>query len=321
MVYKFFDSKVSGSGAKLIPENEQLDNEIHKPIIRKFEKRRVYLTFRDNIWGVDLADMQLLSKYNKGIRSLFCVIDIFSKYVWVVPLKDKKGISIVKAFQSILKQSNRKPNKIWVDKGSEFYNAYFKKWLRDNNIVIYSTHNEGKSVVAERFIRTLKRKIYKYMTSISKNVYIAKLDDIVDEYNNAYHTTIKMKPIVVKVNTYINTSKEINNKDPKFKVGDYVRISKYKNIFAKGYMPNCSEEVFIIKKVKNTIPWTYVINDLNSEEVIGTFYEKELQKRNQEEFRIEKVIRRKGDKLYVKWKGYDNSFNSWIDKANLVQRT
>ena len=321
MVYKFFDSKVLGSGAKLIPENEQLANELHKPVIRKFEKRKAYSTFKDNIWDVDLADMQLLSKYNKGIRFLLCVIDIFSKYAWVVPLKDKKGISIVKAFQSILKQSNssQKPNKVWVDKGSEFYNAYFKKWLRDNDIVMYSTHNEGKSVAAERFIKTLKSKIYKYMTSISKNVYIDKLNDIVDEYKNTYHITIKMKPTDVKDNTYINTSKEINNKDPKFKVGNHVRISKYKNIFAKGYMPNWSEEVFVIKKVKNTVPWTYVINDLNGEEIIGTFYEKELQKTNQEEFRIEKVIRRKGDKLYVKWKGYDNSFNSWIDKKDIIK--
>ena len=191
MVYKFFDSKVSGSGAKLILENEQLATELHKPIIRKFEKRKVYSTFKDNIWGVDLADMQLLSKYNKGIRFLLCVIGIFSKYAWVVPLKDKKGISIVKAFQIILKQSNRKPNKTWVDKGSEFYNAYFKKWLRDNDFVMYSTHNEGKSVVAERFIRTLKGEIYKYMTSISKNVHVDKLDDIVDKYNKTYHTTIK----------------------------------------------------------------------------------------------------------------------------------
>ena len=118
MVYKFFDSEVSGSGAKLIPENEQLANELHQPIIRKFEKRKVYSTFKDNIWGADLADMQLLSKYNKGIRFLLCAIDIFSKYAYVVPLKDKKG----KTFQIILKQSNssRKPNKIWVDKGSEF---------------------------------------------------------------------------------------------------------------------------------------------------------------------------------------------------------
>ena len=113
---------------------------------------------------------------------------------------------------------------------------------------MYSTHNEGKSVVAERFIRTLKSKIYKYITSISKNVYIDKLDDIVDEYNNTYNTTIKMKPNYVKDNTYINANKEINNKDPKFKVGDRVRISKYKSIFAKVYMPNWSEEVFIIKK-------------------------------------------------------------------------
>ena len=313
------DKKSEGSGVKLIPQNEQLANELHKPIIKEFEKRRVYSTFKDNIWGVDLAYMQLLSKYNKGIRFL-CVIDIFSKYAWVVPLKDKKGTSIVKAFQIILKQSNsRKPNKILIDKGSEFYNAYFKKWLQDNDIVMYTTHNEGKSVVAERFIRTLKGKIYKYMTSISKNVYIDKLDDIVDEYNNTYHTAIKMKPIDVKDNTYINASKEINNKDPKFKVGDHVRISKYKNIFTKGYMPNWSEEVFVIKKVKNTYPWTYVINDLNGEEIIGTFYEKELQKTNQEEFRVEKVIRRKGDKLYVKWKGYDNSFNSWIDKKDIIK--
>ena len=283
MVYKFFDKKSKGSGAKdintkLIPQNEQLAEELHKPIIRKFEKRKVHAAFKDNIWGAELADMQLLSKYNKGIRFLLCVIVIFSKYAWVVPLKDKKGISTVKAFQIILKQSNsRKPNKRWVDKGSEFYNAYFKKWLRNNDIVMHSTHNEGKSVVAERFIRTIKSKIYKYMTSISKNVYIDKLDDIVDEYNNTYHTTIIMKPIDVKDNTYINVDKEINNKDPKFKVGDRVRISKYKNIFDKGYMPNWSEEVFVIKKVKNTVRWTYVINDLNGEEIIGTFYEKELQ--------------------------------------------
>ena len=156
------------------------------------------------------------------------------------------------------------------------------------------------------------------MTTISKNVYIDKLDYIVKEYNNKYHTSIKMKPLDVKDNTYIDFKKEIDNKDPKFKVGDHVRISKYKNIFAKGYMPNWSEGVFVIKKVKNTVPWTYVVNDLNDEKIIGTFYEKELQSTNQQKFRIEKVIKRKGDKLHVKWKGYDNSFNSWIDKKDLV---
>ena len=156
------------------------------------------------------------------------------------------------------------------------------------------------------------------MTAISKNVYIDKLDDIVKEYNNTYHTSIKMKPVDVKDNTYIDFKKEVNDKDPKFKVGDHVRISKYKNIFVKGYMPNWSEEVFIIKKVKNIVLWTYVINDVNSEEIIGTFYEKELQKTDKKEFRIEKVFKKKGDKLYVKWKGYDDSLNSWIDKKDLV---
>ena len=177
---------------------------------------------------------------------------------------------------------------------------------------MYSTNNEGKSVIAERFIRTLKNKIYKYMTSISKNVYIDKL-----EYNNTY-TPIKMKSVDVKENTYIDFKKEINNRDPKFKVGDHVRISKYKNIFTKGYMPNWSEEIFIIKKMKNTVTWTYVIDGLNGEEIIGTFYENELQKTDQKEFRIEKVLKKKREKLYVKWKGYDNSFNSWIDKKDIV---
>ena len=145
------------------------------------------------------------------------------------------------------------------------------------NIEMSLIHNEGKSVVAERFIRTLKTKIYKYITSVSKNVYIDKLNDIVNEYNNTYHRTIKMKTDDVKNNTYIDSielhsSKEVNDKDPKFKVGNHVRISEYKNIFAKGCTPNWSEEVFVIKKVKNTLPWTYVINDLNGEEIILTFY-------------------------------------------------
>ena len=175
----------------------------------------------------------------------------------------------------------------------QFYNSHYKKWLKDNSMEIYSTHNEGKSVVAERFIRTIKNKIYKYMTSISKNVYIDKLDDIVNEYNNTYHRAIEMKPTDVKDNRYIDFGKKVSDNDPKFKVGDHVRISKYKNIFAKGYTPNWSEEIFVIKKIKNTVPWTYVISDLNGEEITGTFYENELQKIDKQEFRIEKVIRKK----------------------------
>ena len=144
-------------------------------------------------------------------------------------------------------------------------------------------------------------------------MYIEKLDDIVNKYNNTYHSTIKIEPVDVESNKYINSSKEIDGKDHKFKVRDDVTISKYKNIFAKGYVPNWSKEVFVIKKVKNTVPWTYVISDLKGKEIVGTFYEKELQK-NSRKLRVEKVINRKGDKPYVKSKGFDNSFNSWVDK-------
>ena len=175
---------------------------------------------------------------------------MFSKYAFVVPLKEKEGVSIINAFQSNLNNSKTKPNKIWVNQGSEFYNNQFKKWLKDNNISMYSTHNEGKSIVAERFIRTLKNKIYKHMTAISKNVYFDVLDDIVDKYNNRYYRTIKMKPIDVGNDFFAEYNKETNEKDPKFKVGVHVKISKFKNIFAKGYTRNWSEEMFIVKKNK-----------------------------------------------------------------------
>ena len=147
------------------------------------------------------------------------------------------------------------------------------------------------------------------MTSISKNVSLDKLDDTANKYNNTCHRTIKMKPVDVKPSMYIDFNKKNNKASPKFKIDDTVRISKYKNIFAKGYVSSWSE-VFVIKKVKNTVPWIYIVSDLNGEEVVGTFYEKELQKINQKELRVKKVIKRIGNKLYVKWNGYNNSFNS-----------
>ena len=243
----FLIKKTSGSGIKNenIP-NIELAKEFNKSIIRKCKKKE-HSFFIDNIWGADFADMQLISTFNKRIRFLLCVINIFSKYVWVIPSKNKKGTTITNVFQNILDESNCKPNKIWVDKTSKFYNRSMKSFLQNNNVEMYSTNNEEISVFLERFIRTLKNKIYKYMTSISKNVYINKLDDIVDMYNNIYHST-KTNPTDVKPSTYFESSKEINYQDTKFKTNDIVRISKYKSIFMKGYVPNWSEEVFVIKK-------------------------------------------------------------------------
>ena len=279
MAYKCFDKTFKGSG--ITNElNYQLANELPKPIIRKFKKRKVYSSFRDNIWGVDLADMQSLSKYNKGIKYLLCAIDFFSKYAWLDPLKDKKETSIVNALQKIISKE-RKPNKIWFNQGSEFYNQSFKDFLKINNIEMYSAFNEGKSVVAERFIRTLKNQIFKHMRTTFKNVYFDVLDDIVNKYNNTIHRTTKMKPIEATDDSFAEYNEESNKRNPKFKFDNHVRISKYKNIFTKGYAHNWSEEIFVIKKVKDTVPWTYVINDLNNEEVIENLYEKELQKTNQ----------------------------------------
>ena len=240
MVYKFFDKKSMGSGTAKSSSLERgslkLSDELHKPVIREFNKRKVYSQFKDNIWGVDLADMQSLSKKNKGIKYLLCAIDLFSKYAFVVPLKDKKGTSITNALNKVITQSNRKPNKIWVDQGGELYNHVFKKWLLSNEIIMYSTFNEGKSVVAERFIRTLKNKLYKHMTATGKNVYYDVLDDIVNRYNNTKHSTIKMKPKDVKNGNNRMYIDEYNKNSARYNVGDRVRISEFKNIFTKVYL-------------------------------------------------------------------------------------
>ena len=205
--------------------NYQLANELHKQIIKKFTRGKVYSSFIDNIWGADLADMQSISKYKRGINYLLCATDLFSKYAWVAPLKDKKIISIVHAFQKIILKG-RKPNKIWVDQGCEFCNKLFKKFLEINYIEMYSTYNEGKYIVAERFIRTFKNKIFKDVKAVSKNVYFDVLDDIVNKYKSTVHRAIKMKPVDVTSDSYAECSEDSNEKDAKFKVGDRVRISK-----------------------------------------------------------------------------------------------
>ena len=188
-------------------------------------KDKVYSSFRDNIWGVDLADMQWLSKYNKGIQYLLPEIDLFNKYAWIVPLKEKRGISIINAFQKIISKGQQ-PNKIWVNQDGEFYNELFKRFLKINNIEMYSTYNEGKYVIAKRSIRMLKNKIFKHMTAVSKNVYFDVLDDIVNKYNNTVHRSIRMTPIDVTSDSHAEYNENSNETKPKFQVGDYVRISK-----------------------------------------------------------------------------------------------
>ena len=309
--------------------SQQLAEELHKPITRNFRKRRVISRGVDEIWDADLVEMQKYSKWNKGFNYLLMVIDIFSKYGWIVALKDKKTESVSLAFVHIFKKSKRKPEKLWTDKGSEFISKHFKDFLKKNNIMLYHTQNEEKSSVVERWNRTMKNRMWKMFSANNNTIYWDKLDKLLDDYNNRKHSSIKMSPT--------EASKKVNEKQvfanlyedeiylkpgkPNLSIGDKVRISKYKRkVFDKGYTPNWTEEVFVIDKVNLTKPVTYNIVDLLGEKVEGSFYEKELQKAKQQTFRIEKVVRRdnKKKKALVKWKGYSDKFNSWVDFKDLV---
>ena len=298
---------------------KSLAEELHKPIKRKFKKRRVLVNGIDKIWAADLVDTQAFSKFNSGVKYLLAVIDVFSKYGWLIPLKDKTGKSVASALKTIFKE--RKPEKMWEDKGKEFYHKDVKDLIK-----LYSTENEEKSSVVGRWIRTMKEKMWKYFSANSTNVYINVLPDLVKEYNNTRHSSIKMTP--VKASKKENELKvwrnlypdhlEIYDIKPKFSVGDKVRISKKKKTVEKGYTTRWTEEIFTIVEVKRTSPVTYKIADLNGEEIKGTFYIPGLQKTSQEIFRIEKVIKRGKKKSLVKWKGYSDDFNSWVDNKEIV---
>ena len=290
-----------GWGGRREKKVSTLAEELHKPVRRKFKRRRVLVNGIDKIWAADLADIQAFSKFNRGIKYLLAVIDVFSKYGWLIPLKDKTGKYVASALKTIFKE--RKPEKMWVDKGKEFYNKDVKELIE-----LYSTENEEKSSVVERWIRTMKEKMWKYFTTNSTNVYINALPDLVREYNNTRHSSIKMTPVEAseKKNefkvwkTLYPNRLDILDINPKFSVGDKVRISKKKELFEKGYTTRWTEEIFTITKIKRTSPITYKIADLNGEEIDGTFYEPELQKTSQQLFRIEKVIEKGKNKSLVK---------------------
>ncbi|XP_065642203.1 uncharacterized protein LOC136073868 [Hydra vulgaris] len=259
---------------------------------KKKTKRKVIANGIDDIWAADLVDMQSYSKFN-GIKYLLMVIDIFSKYGWIFPLKNKTGIEVANGFNKIFK--DRKCNKLWVNKGLEFYNKHVKAL----GVHLYSTENEEKSCVVERWNRTMKEKMFKYFSANSTRKYIDVLDEMVNQYNNTKHSSIKMTPIKAsdKKNeniVFLNLNSKVRSKSPNstFSISDKVRITKKKGAFEKGYTPRWTEEVFTVSQVQYTDPPTYKITDCNNEEIQGIFYEQELQKTSQEIFRNEKVIRK-----------------------------
>ena len=312
-----------GSKKKNSRWTDQLASELHRPITRKFKKRRVYVGKIDQIWAADLVDMMAFSRFNGGTKYLLTVIDVFSKYGWIVPLKTKTGAEVARALKKIFRE--RKPEKLWVDKGKEFYNKDVKNLLNINNILIYSTENEEKSSVVERWNRTMKEKMFQYFSANSTRKYIDVLDDMVDHYNRTVHSSIKITPVEAskkknenKVWIHLYSFPEPPKQKPKFSVGDRVRIGRKKSKFEKGYTVRWTEELFKIHKVQLTDPPTYKLKDLNDEEITGSFYEPELQKTTQHTFRIEKVIKKKGNKAFVKWLGYPDSFNSWVNARDII---
>ena len=223
--------------------------------------------------------MQHFSRQNKGFRYLLTVIDVFSKYAWVIPLKTKTGKDILQSFETLFKE--RMPKKIWTDAGKEFINKGFKQFLTENEIELYQTYNEGKAVVIERFNRTIKDKMWRYFTETGHNKYLDILPRLIFDYNNTFHTTIKMTPVEASLSknaykiSYIPDT-EHTMKRPQYKIGDRVRIYKYKKLFSKGYETNWTNEIFVISQINNTSPITYKIKDLNGEDIIGSFYKQEL---------------------------------------------
>jgi len=271
--------------------------------------------------------MQEWSNVNKGFRYMLNVIDVFSKFAWSIPLKDKTGKVTLDGFKQIVKESGRIPKYIWVDEGKEFYNKYMNEWLKENDITRYSTHGEHKSVVAERWNRTLKANMWKRFTAENTRNWIDMIDKLVYEYNNTKHRTIKMTPTEASkkeneetVFENINIPLKIKNIQ-KFKVGDTVRISRIKGLFEKGYLPNWSEEIYTVCEVKNTVPFTYILKDTSGDIISGSFYNEELQKASQEVFRIEKVLSKKKingiEHGFVKWLGYNKKFNEWIPMKDI----
>lgn len=304
-------------------EQKVLADELHAPARRRFQTRRtITLGIRD-LFQADLVDMQQLSRSNKGNKYYLAVIDTFSKMGYAEPLKTKSMKDVTEAMRKILKRSGV-PKNLQTDQGLEFFNKEFKSLMKENGINHYNTWTDKKAAIVERWNRTIKNKIWKMFTEENTTNWIDSLQHIVDDYNNKKHSTIKMRPVEVnKDNEFqvlerLATSKT-SIKDPKFKVGDFVRLSRYKNIFEKGYTGNWTEEIFEIVKVKNTVPITYTVKDMSGEMLQGTFYELELKKTKiGDYFRIEKILQRKKMpngivKLKVRWKGYNKKYDSWID--------
>jgi len=309
----------------------QYRKELTKPVTKIFEKRKVLTYGVNDIWTADLVDYKKFSPMNNGYKYLLCVMDIYSRYAFVFPIKDKFGSTIVQCFKKIKEYNKIKEygNNLWIDEGGEFLNSEFRKFCKENEINLYHTYGESKAVYIERFNRTLKTKINNYFIEENTSKYIDVLDDIVKEYNNSIHRTIKAKPKNVYLSGQLVNAK-INlvagREEIRYRVGDHVRISKVKRVFEKGYEAKWTKEVFKIVEINGEYdPVMFTIEDLQGEKIKGKFYAKELQKTELKDYSmIEDKIKsrvRDGKKEYlVKYDGYSDKFNEWLPENKVIMR-
>ena len=305
---------------------EDLSEELNKAVINKFERKKVIINHIDEIHSCDLVDMVKYSRVNRGYKYIFTNIDIFSKYAFAFPIKSKTIKDIKPCFEKIFKE--RKPKYIWTDQESSFFSKEMLKFFEDYNVKIYHTYSNLKAVVIERFNRSLRELMMKEFVKNNNTVYYNILPELIKKYNNRFHHTVKMRPIDVNKtnekhikNTVYNY--DITNKKPKFKINDLVRISlKRRELFDKptGNI-KWSEELFRIYKINKSNVITYQLKDMNDEIIKGIFFEKELQltKNTTGEYIIEKILKTKGNQIYVKWRNYDSSFNSWVNKYDIKE--
>lgn len=311
---------------------------LHKPVHRKFPRNKYVLSNLNELWQADLSDMRTYSKYNDGFNYILCVIDVFTKYAYARPMKSKNSSTIKTCLESIFHEADATPTHIQSDKGTEFVSKDVQRYLKTKNVNYYTTNNPDiKASIVERFQRTLKMRMWRYFTHKNTYRYIDILQDLIYAYNHSYHSSIKMCPCDVNSNNimtvwnnlYERTNyRNVTTSLPKLRIGDYVRITKYKHIFQKGYESNWSDEIFIITSVIDRSPLVvYTLKDLQNESIVGTFYEKELQKVEYDptsSYKIDKIIstRYSGNRkqVLVKWKGYPDKFNSWILASSLKQQ-
>lgn len=311
---------------------EQETYTLHYPIQRHFPRRAVVVSGPYDQWQADLCDLSRLRRLNKGVCFLLTVIDVFSKVAHVRALKNKTGGALVSAFQDILEHSPQTPRRLQTDKGSEFMNKLFQQFLKTKGIVFFTSENEDiKASVVERFNRTLKAKMYRYFTHHNTRRYVDVLQALVDNYNSSYHRSIRTQPKLVGPHNqhkvyaalYGCAMKKAFEKrpPPKLALGDRVRLAQARHTFQKGYLPRWSQELFTIHQRLNTHPYVYKIRDDRGEVVRGNFYAPELQKVvDSGVYKIEKIIRRHGQNVLVKWLGYSDDFNSWIPATAINKR-